>query len=533
MDGKEIVGTWNRWDAQRSTAKSLVRQVYQYGLPRRGSVMSGQTPGADLQAELFDSTFETALERFATGLYDFMCPPGRSWRMVTPPIEHGRMEGEFGRSLLAISETLREESGKSNFPEAIYEAFLDLGSAGMATIEPSRGLDSSLEYTAHPYEQVTFAENHRGRVDSVMRKFTWTARQAVGEFGIDNVGKTIRDAYNEQGGVGRDKTFEIVHAAVPRTEFAGGTRDNLNMPVESTWVTVTDAETLRKSGWPQQRYLVCRFAKASGEKEGRSPGMTCLPDVKMVNMIEETVIVAAEHVVRPPILVPDSAFLGTVKLEPGSLLYYRVNPINAAVKPEAFISGAQPAFGVEYAESKRMIIKRAMYNDIFAILSDEKSRTATEVRGLLAEKLNLLGPNFGRLKVELFDPMTRVDLSILSEQPYLLGGIPSAVLAMANIRYTSTLALAMEYAELTAMNDAMMFLSPFAEIDPTVWDNFSFDEISREISYKMCLPPRWLKSVTEVRALREARMQQQAADAQAQMMMQVMDKQPAASMEAA
>jgi hypothetical protein len=425
---------------------------------------------------------------------------------------------------MAIGETNRNEIGRSNFAEAAWEGFLDLVTAGLETLEPSRGSQSLYEFTAHPFEQIVFQENRRGRVDSVARKFTWTARQIVQEFGEGEgrVGKTVWDAYNEEGGRGRDKTFEIVHAATPRSEFKTGRRDVLNMPIASQWASVADKIMLRQGGWPQLRYLVCRFAKASGEKHGRSPAMTCLPDMKMVNEIEKCVIIGAEQVVRPPILVPDSSFLGTQTLTPGKLMNYRVNPINAMVKPEPFLTGARVDFGTEYADSKRKIIVQALYNDLFLILSDEKykQKTATEVREILAEKLNFLGPNFGRLKVELFDPMVRILLSILGEVPAYLRGVPMGLLSLANIRYTSTLALAMEYAELTSMQDALMFLSPFAEIDPTIWDNFSFDEISRGIAEKMALPIRWLKPRDEVRALREARMQYQAAQMQMQMAMQ-------------
>jgi hypothetical protein len=520
MTGAEIVDRWSSLDGERSGIKSLVQQVLEYDLPRKSTVTIQRSEGQDLQRDLCDSTGETALERFASGMYTYMCPPGRPWRMLTPPIEYGRMSGDLAQPLLALNELLRDESGRSNFAEAAYEAFLDLGSAGLATLEPRRGIQSLLEYTAHPFEQIVFEEDARGRVDSVYRKFSLTARQAVQEFGLTNVGKEIREAFDSANAADRGKQFEFVHAALPRTEFTGGRLDVRNMAVSSQWVAGRDKTIVRTSGWPQQRYLVCRFAKASGEKHGRSPGMTGLPDVKMLNKIEETTIVGAENVVRPSILVPDGSFLGQIKLKPASLLYYRVNALNPSVKPEPFNMGAQVQLGEEYAESKRGIIARVFFNDLFQILDSRENETATAVRALMAERLNLLGPNFGRLKVEWFDPMTRIDLSILAGVPSLLRGLSLETLNFANVRYTSTLALAMEYAELTAMQDALLFLSPFAEIDPTVWDNFSFDEISREIAWKMCLPPRWLKSRSEVTALRAARAQYQAAQVQQQLALQ-------------
>jgi len=533
VESNLLLSRWNTLDAARSTTKTLVQEVMDYCLPRRAAVIVQRTEGQNLHKDLTDSTAEISAERGASGLYGAMCPSDRAWFMLTPPIEYGRLAGEFGRDMLGVSEAMRDHVSRSNYAEAAYEGFLDLMTAGLCTVETNRGVDSLFEYTAYPFEQVTFEENSRGRVDAVYRRFGWSARQIVQEFGRGEaaVGKSIWDAYSANDGRDREKLFEVVHAAIPRQEYPGGRLDALNMPVASVWIAVTDRVVLRESGWPQLRYLVCRWVKASGEKHGRSPAMTCLPDIKMINRMEDSIIEGAEQVVRPTILNPDGAALISnsrdasgkpiVIFRPGSILNYRLNAIAPGVKPEPFATGARVDFGQEYAESKRRIIRAAMFNDLFMVLMDQThAKTATEVRAILHDQMRLLGPQFGRMKVEFFDALIRINLSIMSEVPQLLGGIPLELLNLANIRYTSTLALAMEYAEMTAMQDAMVFLSPFAEIDPTVWDNFSFDEISRGIAEKMALPPRWLKPRDEVRALREARMQVQAQQMQQAMAMQ-------------
>ena len=521
-----ILRRWTKLDGDRATVKSYVQQVMEYCLPRRATVTAQRTEGQDLHAELFDSTAETALERFATGLYDYMWSPARQNFMLLPPIEDAPSAKEGSRALQRISERISGHLRQSNFEEAFYETALDLGSAGLATMEPSRGLDSLYEFQSHPFEQIVFSENRGGRVDLVLRRFPWTARQIVQEFGEGEarVGKSVWQWYQEAQGHGRERSFELVHAAIPRTEFTPGRRDVWNMPIASLWVSVTDKLVLRRSGWPQMRYLVTRFAKASGEKHGRSPGMKSLPDIKMLNKIEETLIVGAEQAVRPSILDPDNALQpdpdGKIRFYPGSILRYRTNAMNPGVKPEPFMSAGRVDFGHEYAEAKREIVKRAFFNDLFLMLGDDKRRTATEVRTLLAEKLSLLGPAFGLMKVELFDPMVRILVSILAEEPELLSGVPLEYLDLANIRYISTLAIAMEYAELSLIEDALLFLSPLGELDPTIFDNLSFDEICRGFLQKMAWPTGWLKPVGEVKALREARMAAQAQQVQQQMAIQ-------------
>lgn len=521
MDATQIVDRWNWLDSQRSSVKSLVQQVMEYCLPRRATVTVKRTEGEDLHRELFDSTAELATQRFAAGIYDYMWNPARANFMLLPPIETGSRDvaGPLGQ----ISETIRSEMGQSNFEQAFYEIGQDWGTAGLATLEVARGVDSLYEFSAHPFEQIVFGENSRGRADLVLRKFGWTARQIVEEFGQgrDRVGEAVWSAYQQEGGRGQDQIFDVVHAAMPRTAVATGARDVLNMPVESTWVAAADKVELRRGGWPEMRYLVSRWSKAAGEKHGRSPGMMALPDVKMINQIEECLIVGAEQVVRPPILNPNNALApeadGKVRFKPGSILNYRVSAAAPNAEPKAFNSGARVDFGHEYAESKRSIVKEVFFNDLFLVLGDQKRRTATEVRTLLAEKLALLAPAFGRIKVELFDPMIRILLSILAEDPRRLRGMPLEYLKFSNIRYISTLAIAMEYAELSLIEDAQVYLSSLGELDPTIFDNLSFDEITRGFLQKMAWPAKWMRSRGEVKAIRQARQQYQAAQVQAQM----------------
>lgn len=523
MTPDELIQRWGALDGARGTVKSLVQAVMEYAQPQRATVTTARTEGADLPAALYDSTMETANQRFATGMYNFMWSPARRNFMLLPPIENGPGAGDVARPLLSLSEKVNDEMQQSNFEEAFYEVAQDWGTAGLATMELSRGVRSLYEFTAYPFEQVVFSEDSRGRVDLVLRKFGWTARQIVAEFGQgeDRVGKAIWSAYSTEGGRGRERIFEVLHGAVPRTEFGPGSRDVRNMAYRSIWAAVADKVLLREGGWPELRYLVSRFSKASGEKHGRSPGMTCLPDGKLVNEIERTIMEGAEMVVRPPTLNPDGASLisnrpdGKLLVKPGSILSYRSNALAPGLKPEPFVTGARVDFGAEYAESKRTIIKQTFFNDLFLILGDEKRRTATEVRSILAEKLSMLGPAFGRTKVEMFDPMIRILLTILAEEPRLLRGIPLGYLQLAQIRYISTLAITMQYAELSLIEDAMLFLSPLGELDPTIFDNLSFDEICRGFLEKMAWPTRWLKSRDEVKALRQARMGYQAAQVQA------------------
>jgi len=73
------------------------------------------------------------------------------------------------------------------------------------------------------------------------------------------------------------------------------------------------------------------------------------------------------------------------------------------------------------------------------------------------------------------------------------------------IEYISTLALALKFSEVKAFANTMSYIGPWAEMEPSILDNYSLDDISRGIGETMGMPARWLRPRDQVRAIREAR----------------------------
>src|SRR5690242_15845561 len=101
-----------------------------------------------------------------------------------------------------------------------------------------------------------------------------------------------------------------------------------NKPFESVYVSVAGT-LIDVGGFDEVPYLVPRFSKVTGEIYGLGPGMTCLPDVKMLNEMAKTVVKAAQKIVDPPLQLPDSGFLVPIKTTPGSLNSLRQQIIRA------------------------------------------------------------------------------------------------------------------------------------------------------------------------------------------------------------
>ena len=495
------VKRYDRLKGDRGTWESHWQDVCNYTLPIKSVITSTRTPGQEVENVLHDSTAVDSNEKFATGMYNHMTPPGKRWFMMATG--DGEEEGAQDKDMLAsATDTLHEQINISNFPMEIFDDYLDLGTIGTGNIYIDQGDNSPLCYQTRHISEYVIAEDAYGRVDTCYLKFKHTVRQAVQRWGKENLGEKILKAL-EDGDL--DKNFDFLHVQAPNENYNeySRVRDNWNMPYDSLWVSLLDKKLVKRSGVRDLRYIVHRFMKGTGEMYGRSPGMKRLPEGRTLNDIVKITLANAEMKIAPSILAASGMFDEPPVIQANGIIQY--TPGLGNLKPEPWNTGSDVKLGLEMEEQKRDSIMRGFYNDIFMILSDEKRRTATEVLEIMQEKMNLLSPNFGRLKSELYDRLVEVSLHILLESGYLQ--LPVGL--RYRIEYISTLALALKFNEIRAWGNVFASISPLVEIDPSVLDNYSLDEISRGIAENEGLPSKWLRSITERDAIRAQRQKQQ------------------------
>ena len=151
----------------------------------------------------------------------------------------------------------------------------------------------------------------------------------------------------------------LVHAVFPREERDATKVTAENKPFASVYIEPDQKVVLSESGFDEFPYMAPRFTKASSELGyGRSPSMTALPDIKMLNKMSEVTIRAAQKQVDPPLLVPDDGFMLPVRTIPDGLNFYRsgtrdrIEPLNI---------GANNPLGLNMEEQRRQAIRAAYY----------------------------------------------------------------------------------------------------------------------------------------------------------------------------
>lgn len=454
---------------------------------------------------MHDGTAPQALEELGATLHSYLTNPAERWFELQ---REGYQEQEVydpeGASWLQtvtdiIYDCYSREDACLNM--ALFEAYLDVGAYGFAVINQEWDSDiNGLSFSAKPVVDCYVAENSRGRIDTLNWARQWTIRNLRQEFG------DLPPDLEKLAKKNEDKLVLVVHSVFPRTDRLLGNSLSTQKQFASVWICCDTKEVIRQSGYDSFPYHVPRWAKLAGEVYGRGPAMKCLPDIKMLNSMERTLLKAGQKMVDPPLQVTDEGFLLPIKTEPGSLIYREVGTEPA----EPLDFKINLPWGLEQANQKRDFIKACFYSEWIKMQKENKEMTAYEVADRREEKLRLMAPMLSRLTSELHGPMIQRSFALLRAH----GRIPPAPESMMGqflkIGYQSPASRAQTGVKALSMGRYIQELLPVAQVSPEVLDIVDWDSYARELAKARGTPLSILRSDEEIQQIRQSRQAQQA-----------------------
>jgi hypothetical protein len=510
---KTIMARFDRLKTGRQNWETHWQEVADYMQPRKADVTKTRSKGDKRTEQIFDSSPIQAVELLAASLHGMLTNPSTPWFSLRYKDEGLDADDEAKLWLEGVTETMYTAFNRSNFQQEIFELYHDLITFGTAAMFIEEDQSDLLKFSTRHINEIYITENDKGRIDTVYRRFKITLRAAAQQFGTnlseEAKTKVEKDPFDE---------IDILHAVYPRIEFDPTKKNKENMEFESVYLEYKNGNELSVGGFVEFPFVVPRYLKASHEIYGRSPAMTALPDVKMLNEMSKTTIKAAQKQVDPPLLVPDDGFLLPVRTVPGGLNFYRsgtrdrIEPLNI---------GANNPLGLNMEEQRRTAIRNVFYVDQL-LLQQGPQMTATEVIQRNEEKMRLLGPVLGRLQSELLKPMIDRCFAILlrnnqfAQAPEFLSGQDI------EIEYVSPLAKAQKSTELSSITRAIEILGSLANVAP-VFDYINFDALVKHVADLVGVPQKVLKLQSQVNAEREQQAQLAEQQAQMQQMQQVAD----------
>jgi hypothetical protein len=493
----------DRLGQERGTWEVNWQEILDYVMPRKADVVTLRTRGEKRTEVLFDSTAITANNLLAASLQGTLTSPSLPWFSIKLRDEELNEDRDVQLWLEDTARRMYDTFNETNFNTEVHEMYLDLCSIGTAALfveEGSRGFDTDgIHFNCLHIAEYYIQESIDGKVDTLYRKYKLTARQAVQEFGFDNVGEKIQTASKERP----DHKFNFIHAVEPTADYERSTgKSATKLKFHSCHVCEEDKMVVRTGGYNEFPYLVPRWSKATGEIFGRSPSFNALPDIKTLNKAVEIGLKAWAKAIDPPLLVQDDGVIGRVRMTPAGITVIRND---GAVKPLQIGTNWQIT---DLKENQlRTAIRQAYYSDQLQ-LQEGPQMTATEVQVRYELMQRLLGPTLGRFQSEFLNPLIERVFGIMYRAGALLKEPDIIQGTKIDVEYLGPLARSQRMEESVAIERLYSLAMNIAQIDPAIMDNIDHDEAVRLRGKLLGVPKTVLRGKDDVDNMRTMRAEQ-------------------------
>ena len=493
----QIIKRLNRLESQKSTWEDHWQEILDYVMPRKAEVTVDYERGQKRTEKLFDSTAIHANTLLAASLQGTLTSASLPWFHLRARNENLNNDRAVQVWLEDCRNRMLKAFNGSNFNTEVHEFYLDICSTGTACIETEE-TDTGFTFRTLHITEYFISEDRNGKIDTLFRKFEYTARQAMQKFGKDVLSDKIKEAFDNNP----DKKFTFVHVVMPAKEYHGSYKTKL--PYLSLYIEKDTKNLVKEGGYNEMPYLVTRWSKASGETYGRSPAYNALPDIKTLNKAVELGLKAWAKAIDPPLLVEDDGVIGRVKTSPAGLTVVRRD---GAIKP----LNTNARFDVsDMRENElRNAIKQAFFSDQLE-LQQGPQMTATEVQVRYELMQRLLGPTLGRFQTEFLNPLIERCFNILDRQGLLAPAPDSVAGSSIDIEYVGPLARSQRMEEATAVERLYEMAAQLAQVAPQIMDNIDHDAAIRSRAELLGVPKNIMRGIDEVQQQRQQQAEQQA-----------------------
>jgi len=525
IDKEELLSRFEDMKQERrQSMDARAKSVAEYIAPERGRFEDDDRRPDRMHGKrgdlIIDSTPMACLEVATNGMYSGLTPPSRPWHRTKFEDDGLNKWGPAKEFMDALEKRRNAELRRSNFYSAMHSSYGESIAFGSTLIGMEEFPEGGFRFRTFTFGEFYWARNAAGKVDTVYRTEFMTAKQMRDAFGDDKLSKQVRQALRENR---LYTAYEVLHVVEPRPDRNAGKKNSQNKPFSSVWMELSnDREILRESGFDDFPYAAGVWMLVGSDNYGSgSPGLRVIPDVKMLQDMEDSCLLATHRELDPPIQAPVSHKGEPIKRNAGGITYYEGQGGEGYKRLYEFKFDLNA--GELKSEAIRKRIYKGMYNDLFLAIIQESQRgtppTATQILEMKAEQMLQLGPFIERQEDEVLDPIVVFTTLRILQRPWIynLPPPPEEISSQPfKIEYISLLAQAQRMVGIKTIDETAQFAGGMAAVSPLVLDNYDFDEMARERADLVGLPAKCLRSEDEVMEVRKAREQDQAQMAQAQ-----------------
>lgn len=525
--------------AEKSILNGVYELISEYVFNKKYNL--GKTPngGIFVDGDIYDNTGLRANSIMSNVMVNNLWPNGprtfkvkRTWD--TPDTQAIKDWFKYVNSQM---HTVMDNT-RAGLVTALDEYMLDQGSYGISGIYVSENeIDPScpIRYTAWDIKSMCVDEGVDGLIDTVFVEIEMTVRNAVKEYGLNNLGSKTQKAFIDGELEDKIKILHVIEPRLDRNPKKYGVKD---MPIASVHIEMGCRKIIKESGFEEMPVFVGRFIKVLGEKYGRSPAMVAMPDILEANATREAISIATEKQLDPPLAVYDDGSLGggTIETSAGAINVFSVTGrINAGRPIEPLYTVGELQSSYNHIETLKETINNHFYLDRLLDFNNETRMTLGEAQLRNALRGQSLGTFYARQEMEVITPLIKRTFNILLKRGLLgvLQGsyeelellkqgvkpvyIPDVIaqrifsgLDIYELDYISPAKRTMQSEELQGTIETANFAVGVAPAIPEILDNINADEMIRRIAKLSGADEDMLKDMETVQSLRKARAEQQA-----------------------
>ena len=511
---REIVDIQSKLASERSTYDAHCKEVAELLLPRQDDFYNEYKQDGEKRSNLIiNSMPQRALEKFAAAMESILTPRNSRWHGLRPKSRSIAKNQKAMEYMDEVRDTLftKRYSNSANYSSQQHECYMSLGAFGTSVLILEQDMvNKGFIYKSSHISQHFLMENRSGIIDVDYRKYRLTARQALETFGEKTPDK-IKKAVEKEP----NRKFEFINCVRPNDEYMAGSGGLRGMKFMSYHVLFDGGELIEVGGYRTFPFIISRYVTSPNEIYGRSPGMTALSEMKMINEVRKSDLRARHMAIDHPVLTSSDRTLRRPIINPGSInrgaLDSNGNPL---IKP--YNNNARVDVSNDLMQQSYELINDIFLVTLFQILVDSPQMTATEVLQRAQEKGALLSPTAGRQQSEALGRMIEREIDILS----YMGEIdtpPRELLDLLEegeefeyeIEYTSPLNAMQKSGAAAAAQRVVETAIPLSQIDPSIMDKIDLEEFMNIVHEASGADSKLLRSNDEVIALRDEREQQQ------------------------
>ncbi len=491
-----VAGLMKRYETakqHRSSWESHWKECYEYALPQR-EVFDQYIEGAKKNTKIYDSTALIGTQRFASRLQSTLVPPFKKWAKLSAGTGIPKEQvNNIEKQLADVTDTLFSYINQSNLATEVHEAFLDLAvGTGALLLDEGEG-DDLLKFTAVPLKELLVEDGPKGSIETVFRRHEHPARNIKQVWKKGKCSTAVMELIKDKP----DTLVPIIEATV----YNPDKKIYEYVIVEEDTKHVIFEDYFEVSPW-----IVFRWSKVAGERYGRGPIMTALPDIKTANEVVKFVLKNAEKEIVGVYTAVDDGVLNpwTVNIKSGAVI-----PVAAEGSLSPLQSGGNFNVSELILEDLRENIKKALFHDQLGPI-DGPTKSATEVSIRQQELMSDIGSSFGRLQMEFINKLIKRAMDILSRAgkiaPIKVGD------QLVDIKVISPLAQQQDMDEVNKLAQFVQFAMMVGE--DAVRVGLDLEAFPEHIGKLLGVDPDLIRDKNERDALKQ-QMQEEAAMAQA------------------